>query len=63
MNMKPIVLLPEQLDRVSVCAQRLGLPQQQCIDEAIEDWLSIVAPARLAYVSQIEKPSNLIPFA
>ena len=57
--MKSIVLIPEQLDRIKVYAHRLGVSQQQCIDEAISDWLLIVAPAR---ISQIEKPDNVIAF-
>jgi hypothetical protein len=54
------MLRPDHYLRIAACAALMGLPVQDCIDEAIEDWLTIVAPARLD--SQNEKPDNLIAF-
>lgn len=33
--------------RVKAIAASLGVPAQKCVDEALEDWLTIVAPARI----------------
>lgn len=43
-------------------AERLGITSSACLAEAIDDWLSIVAPARIEEVSQNEKSANVIAF-
>lgn len=44
-------------------ASSLGISPNKCLAEAIEDWLNIVAPARLEEtISQPDKPSNVIKF-
>ena len=55
-----MMLNPQDFAAVSAYARQMRVPVQQCIDEAIADWLTIVAPAR---VSQDDKPGELIRFA
>lgn len=61
-----------QQPRIAALAVSLGITIQTCLDEAMEDWMSIVAPARLEEfeqvglveaISQNEKLDNLIPFS
>jgi hypothetical protein len=61
-NPMPNFSLTEQLERLESAAMRLGVPLEQCLTEAIEDWLTVVAPARLESISHFEKPDNVVEF-
>ena len=59
------MLNPEHYRQIAVYAALMGVSEQECIDEAMQDYIDHVASARLEAmhaISQIEKSGELIEF-
>lgn len=56
------VLTSEQTAVLVSIAGRLGVSSNRCLSEAIDDWVKIVAPARLEEVSHLEKLKTVVEF-
>ena len=49
-----------QMETLTELSQRLGVPISICVEEAIQDWISNVASARIEVISQSEKQWAII---
>jgi hypothetical protein len=49
-----------QMETLTELSQRLGVPISICVEEAIQDWISNVASARIEVISQSEKQGAII---
>lgn len=52
----------DRMEMLEEYARLMGITVEQCIDEALFDWLTVTAPQRLGYIiSQKEKSETAIP--
>lgn len=60
--MPEVVISSSHAASLTFFSKSLGISPAACLAEAIQDWLDIVAPARLEEISQPENSVNVLAF-